>query len=160
MASAYPAAAALSEVFSELQRAAGATERLLQLLQTTPQIAANATPQPLPEPPRGDLVFDSVVFDYPAGHARSALDHFSCHIRPGERVAIVGPSGAGKTTVFQLLLRFFDPQEGTISFDGLALPKVDPKALRARTGEITIFVARASGSTSVKSEKEVTIVNS
>ncbi len=142
------AAAALSEVFGEMQRAAGATERLLQLLWTRPQIAPNATPRPLPEPPRGELVFDNVVFDYPAGHERSALDHFSCHIRPGERVAIVGPSGAGKTTVFQLLLRFFDPQEGRITFDGVPLPEADPKALRARTGlvpqEPVIFSATAA----------------
>ncbi len=126
--------AALSEVFGELQRAAGATERLLDLLRSKAEITAPAEPQPLPVPARGEIVFDNVVFHYPAGRDRSALDGFSARIAPGERVAIVGPSGAGKTTVFQLLLRFFDPQSGQITFDGVPLTAADPEELRARIG--------------------------
>jgi ATP-binding cassette subfamily B protein len=128
------AAAALSEVVGELQRAAGATERLLDLLRSAPQITAPTDPRPLPEPARGEIAFEDVRFHYPAGHRRSALDGFSATIRPGERVAIVGPSGAGKTTVFQLLLRFYDPQEGAISFDGVPLSVAAPEDLRGRIG--------------------------
>jgi ATP-binding cassette subfamily B protein len=128
------AAAALSEVVGELQRAAGATERLLDLLRCAPQITAPDHPHPLPDPARGEIVFDQVRFRYPAGHRRAALGPFSATISPGERVAIVGPSGAGKTTVFQLLLRFYDPQEGKITFDGVPLSDASPEDLRARIG--------------------------
>ena len=128
------AAAALSEVWGELQRAAGATERLLDLLRSAPEIIAPEEAVELPVPPRGEIQFENVIFHYPAGHDRSALDGFSAIISPGERVAIVGPSGAGKTTVFQLLLRFFDPQEGRVTFDGVPLADADPEALRARIG--------------------------
>ena len=128
------AAAALSEVYGELQRAAGATERLLDLLRSAPEIVAPLEPVELPRPPRGDIDFKDVVFHYPAGHDRSALDRFTARVAPGERVAIVGPSGAGKTTVFQLLLRFFDPQGGGVTFDGVSLSAVDPEDLRRRIG--------------------------
>jgi ATP-binding cassette subfamily B protein len=128
------AAAALSAVWGELQRAAGATERLLDLLRSAPEIVAPEEATRLPTPPRGEIRFEKVIFHYPAGHDRSALDGFSATVSPGERVAIVGPSGAGKTTVFQLLLRFFDPQEGRVTFDGVPLAEADPEALRARIG--------------------------
>jgi ATP-binding cassette subfamily B protein len=128
------AAAALSEVVGELQRAAGATERLLDLLRSVPQITTPSDPRPLPQPARGAIAFENVRFHYPAGHRRSALDGFSATIHPGERIAIVGPSGAGKTTVFQLLLRFYDPQEGKIAFDGVPLAEAAPEDLRGRIG--------------------------
>ena len=123
---------ALSEVVGELQRAAGATERLLELLATRSDIVAPANPMPLPEPPVGAVAFDDVTFRYPTRPERPALDHFSLDVAPGETVALVGPSGAGKTTVFQLLLRFYDPQGGAITLDGVNLRAADPQALRGR----------------------------
>ena len=141
------AAGAISEVIGDLQRAAGATERLLELLQTEPDIAAPAAPTPLPEPPRGEVRFDRVVFHYPARPDRSALQDFDLAVAPGEKVALVGPSGAGKTTVFQLLLRFYDPQRGRVLLDGVDLRAADPKDLRARIGlvpqEPVVFSADA-----------------
>ncbi len=141
------AAGALSEVIGDLQRAAGATERLLDLLETEPDIAAPTSPVPLPEPARGAVGFEDVVFQYPSRPDRSALENFDLKIEPGEKVAIVGPSGAGKTTVFQLLLRFYDPQHGRISLDGVDVRAADPQALRARIGlvpqEPVIFSADA-----------------
>ena len=128
------AAGALSEVIGDLQRAAGATERLMELLETEPDIAAPADPKPLPVPARGAARFENVVFKYPSRPDRSALDGFSLEVRPGEKLAIVGPSGAGKTTVFQLLLRFYDPAEGRITLDGVDLRDADPADLRARIG--------------------------
>jgi ATP-binding cassette subfamily B protein len=141
------AAGAFSEVIGDLQRAAGAVERLLDLLSVAPQIAAPASPVALPEPPRGAVAFESVVFHYPSRPERSALQGLSFSVAPGEKVAIVGPSGAGKTTIFQLLLRFYDPQGGTVRFDGVALPDADPAPLRARIGlvpqEPVVFSANA-----------------
>lgn len=128
------AAGALSEVIGDLQRAAGATERLMELLETEPDIAAPADPKPLPVPARGAARFENVVFKYPSRPDRSALDGFNLEVRPGEKLAIVGPSGAGKTTVFQLLLRFYDPAEGRITLDGVDLRDADPADLRARIG--------------------------
>ncbi|MCH8997399.1 MAG: ATP-binding cassette domain-containing protein [Proteobacteria bacterium] len=128
------AAGALSEVLGDLQRAAGATERLMELLATEPDIAAPADPKPLPVPARGAARFENVVFKYPSRPDRSALDGFDLEVRPGEKLAIVGPSGAGKTTVFQLLLRFYDPAEGRITLDGVDLRDADPADLRARIG--------------------------
>lgn len=128
------AAGALSEVLGDLQRAAGATERLMELLATEPDIAAPADPKPLPVPARGAACFENVVFKYPSRPDRSALDGFNLEVRPGEKLAIVGPSGAGKTTVFQLLLRFYDPSEGRITLDGIDLRDADPADLRARIG--------------------------
>ena len=128
------AAGALSEVIGDLQRAAGATERLMELLATEPDIAAPADPKPLPVPARGAARFEDVVFKYPSRPDRSALDGFDLEVRPGEKLAIVGPSGAGKTTVFQLLLRFYDPAEGRITLDGVDLRDADPADLRARIG--------------------------
>ena len=138
---------AISEVIGDLQRAAGATERLIELLRTEPEIAAPADPRPLPEPAQGALRFESVVFHYPSRPERSALEGFDLEVPPGEKLAIVGPSGAGKTTVFQLLLRFYDPQAGRITFDGVDLRETTPAALRARIGlvaqEPVIFSADA-----------------
>jgi ATP-binding cassette subfamily B protein len=123
---------ALSEVIGELQRAAGAAERLMELLATRPQITAPEAPKPFPEPPAGSVAFDNVTFHYPARPDTSALEGFNLRVAPGDTIAIVGPSGAGKTTVLQLLLRFYDCDSGTITLDGVELRDADPHALRAR----------------------------
>ena len=124
----------LSEVWGDLQRAAGATERLMELLAAEPLITVPAEPQALPSPVRGALTLDDVSFRYPARPEISALDGVSLAVRPGETVALVGPSGAGKTTILQLLLRFYDPKGGRISFDGVDITAMDPRDLRARLG--------------------------
>jgi len=123
---------AVSEVIGDLQRAAGATERLMELLATDPQIRAPASPQPLPDPPRGEVRFDNVSFHYPSRPDALALADFSLEVKPGETVALVGPSGAGKSTVLQLLLRYYDADAGTISLDGVDLRLTDPRSLRTR----------------------------
>ena len=122
---------ALSEVWGDLQRAAGATERLMELLGAQPEIRAPTEPLPLPRPLRGALSLEAVSFSYPARPDTPALDTFTLSVQPGETVALVGPSGAGKTTVFQLLLRFYDPQSGMLRLDGVALADADPQAVRA-----------------------------
>jgi len=126
------AVGALAEVIGELQQAAGATERLLELLGTTPKIENPATPITLPEPPRGEVVFDDVCFAYPTRPDQPALDHFSLRVEPGQTIALVGPSGAGKSTVFNLLLRFNDPQQGSVSIDGVDLREADIGQFRSR----------------------------
>lgn len=140
-------AASLSQVWGEVQRAAGATERLLELLGTHPVITTPATPLPMPEPPQGRLHLDAVAFRYPSRPDEHALDGFSLAIEPGETVALVGPSGAGKSTVFKLLLRFYDPARGSIRLDGIDLREADPQAARGRIGlvpqETVIFSANA-----------------
>jgi ATP-binding cassette, subfamily B, bacterial len=113
--------AALSEIWGELQRAAGATERLAELLGAADTVNDPARPVPLPRPAKGDIRFEGVTFRYPSRPDQSALAGIDLHVRPGETVALVGPSGAGKTTVIQLLLRFYDPQEGRICLDGIPL---------------------------------------
>ena len=128
------AVGALSEFTADMQRALGASERLVELLNAEPKIAPPATPTPLPSPPRGAVAFDDVRFFYPARPDAPALDAFSLTIAPGERVALVGPSGAGKTTVFQLLLRFHDPETGAIKVDGVDLRSADPADVRGRIG--------------------------
>jgi len=142
------AVGALSEVIGDLQRAAGACERLLELLETPPDLAVKATPTPLPQPPRGEVSFEHVTFHYPSRPDRAALEDFSFSVGAGETVALVGPSGAGKTTVFQLLLRFYDPATGTIRLDGVDLRDADPTALRGRIGLVpqdpVIFAADAA----------------
>src|SRR5947208_2211653 len=122
----------ISEVIGDLQRAAGATERLFELLEIAPVIRAPANPAPLPMPARGNVSFDAVTFYYPSRPDAAALDNFSLHIAPGEKIALVGPSGAGKTTVFALLLRFYDPQRGVVRIDGVELKAADPLEVRGR----------------------------
>jgi len=135
----------ISEVLGDLQRAAGATERLFELLAVVPDIQAPAHPVPLPSPSHGTVMFDAVTFRYPSRPDTPALDAFSLDVRAGENVALVGPSGAGKTTVFQLLLRFYDPQSGHVRVDGVDVRSADPRALRGRLAvvpqEPVIFAA-------------------
>jgi len=123
---------AISEVVGDLQRAAGAAERLLELLDTAPRIAAPPSPVSLPDPPRGSVRFEAVTFNYPSRPGIAALDGFDLDVAPGESVALVGPSGAGKTTVVQLLLRFYDPDAGTVRLDGVDVRDADPQAVRSR----------------------------
>ena len=138
--------AALAEMWGELQRAAGAMERTVELLESRPSIVTPATPVALP-PGRGEIVFEHLSFNYPSRPDTRALDDFDLTIAPGETVAFVGPSGAGKSTVFQLLLRFFDPASGRILIDGVDIAAADPQAVRARVGlvpqETMIFGASA-----------------
>jgi ATP-binding cassette subfamily B protein len=107
-------------------------ERVGELLDARPGVAAPPSPTPLPVPPRGEVAFSDVTFAYPGRPELPALKGFSLHVRPGERVALVGPSGAGKSTVFRLLLRFYDPQSGLIRLDGVDLRDADPVEVRAR----------------------------
>jgi len=123
---------AVSEVAGELQRAAGATERLMELLDTRSDIAPPAAPEPLPEPPKGTVELNGVTFCYPSRPLDPALRHLDLRVESGERVALVGPSGAGKTTIFQLLLRFYDPQSGTVMIDGVDVRSADPLEVRRR----------------------------
>ncbi len=125
------AVGALSEVWGELQRAAGATERLVELVEAVDPIRVPARPVPPAEPARGTVAFGNVAFRYPARPTISALEDISFTVRAGETVALVGPSGAGKTTIFQLLLRFYDPQSGRVTLDGVDIAGMDPAALRA-----------------------------
>ena len=128
------AVGAISEVFGQLKRASGASERIRELLSTPTEIAAPAHPAALPtgNDAQGDIVFDRVTFSYPTRPQSKALTDFSLAVKPGEVVALVGPSGAGKSTVFQLLLRFYDPKAGTISIDGVDVKSADLNALRER----------------------------
>lgn len=123
---------ALSEVAGELLRAAGATERLLELLNTQPVISPPVAPVALPEPPHGKLELSNVTFCYPSRPETKALNQLSLTLQPGQKVALVGPSGAGKSTLLQLLLRFHDPQTGSICFDGIDIREADPRELRRR----------------------------
>ncbi|HKU86471.1 MAG TPA: ABC transporter transmembrane domain-containing protein [Casimicrobiaceae bacterium] len=124
------AVGSISEVVGDLQRAAGATERLFELLSAEAAIQAPAHPVPMPAHGRGALNFDGVTFHYPSRPDAPALDRFSLDVRASEKVALVGPSGAGKTTVFQLLLRFYDPQKGVVRIDGVDLAMADPRDVR------------------------------
>ncbi|HTR57534.1 MAG TPA: ABC transporter transmembrane domain-containing protein [Casimicrobiaceae bacterium] len=139
------AAGTISEVIGDLQRAAGATERLFELLAVEPAIRAPEHPIELPEPASGKVAFEAVTFHYPSRPDAAALADFSLRVGAGEKVALVGPSGAGKTTVFQLLLRFYDPQRGAVTIDGVDLRAADPAALRTRIAlvpqEPVIFAA-------------------
>jgi ATP-binding cassette subfamily B protein len=125
--------AVLGEVYGELLRAAGATERLMELLDSRSPIASPAQPVHAPLPQAGTAIeFETLTFHYPSRPAQAALRDFTLRVAPGETVALVGPSGAGKTTVFQLLLRYYDPGSGTIRLDGVPLPQFALHELRAR----------------------------
>ncbi|MGE5094470.1 MAG: ABC transporter transmembrane domain-containing protein [Betaproteobacteria bacterium] len=127
----------LAEVYGELQRAAGASERLLELLATESNIRVPPDPLPLPVPARGQVALEEVTFHYPSRPGTAALDRFSLVVDPGEVVALVGPSGAGKTTVFQLLLRFYDPDRGCVRIDGVDARRADPQELRSRIAVVS-----------------------
>ncbi len=127
------ALAELSQVWGEVSQAAGASERIMELLATQPKIAAPAAPAMLPDPARGEIAFENVHFAY-EGAGYPVLHGISLKVRPGERVAIVGPSGAGKSTLFALLMRFYDPTGGRILVDGVDVKTADPAALRERIG--------------------------
>jgi ATP-binding cassette, subfamily B, bacterial len=124
------AVGSLSEIWGQLQQAAGATERIEELLNTEPEIRAPINPVLLPRALVGEIEFENVSFDYPSRPDKAALESFSLTIQPGETVALVGPSGSGKSTVFRLLLRYFDPQLGRIKLDGVDITHVDPTDLR------------------------------
>ncbi|TGQ07043.1 ATP-binding cassette domain-containing protein [Mesorhizobium sp. M4B.F.Ca.ET.215.01.1.1] len=138
---------ALSEVWGELAQAAGAAERLTEILAEKPAIQPPADPRPLPAKAKGAISFDDVSFSYPARPDRAAVHGLSFQVKPGETVAIVGPSGAGKSTVFSLILRFYDPETGRIVIDGVDLREADPAAIRQRIAivpqDVTIFAASA-----------------
>ncbi len=138
--------AALSEVWSEVQRAAGATERLMELLDIEPKIKAPDNPVPMLRPANGRVEFRNCTFCYPTRPEVLALDRLSFMVEPGERVALVGPSGAGKTTVFQLLLRFYDPQSGAIIFDGVNIADASPHDVRKRISVVQQNAVIFSGS--------------
>jgi len=122
----------LGEVWNDIQRAAGAMERLMELLHMQSDIEIPQKPVALPEAGRGHIQIKDICFNYLSRPTMKALEHFSLEINPGETVALVGPSGAGKSTVFQLLLRFYDPQSGQILMDGVDIKQADPEAVRQR----------------------------
>jgi ATP-binding cassette, subfamily B, bacterial len=124
----------LSEVWGDVQRAAGAAAAITELLDSVADIRVPPAPVALPDPVRGVVTFEDVGFRYPASPDRSALQGFTIPVAPGETVALVGTSGAGKTTVFQLLLRFYDPQHGAVRIDGVDLRAADPAEVRKRIG--------------------------
>jgi ATP-binding cassette, subfamily B, bacterial len=140
-------AAALTEMWGELQRAAGAMERIVELLQAQPVILAPPTPVEFPSRVKGALRFDNVSFHYPSRPDSAALANFSLDVQPGETIAFVGPSGAGKSTTFQLLLRFYDPDSGRISIDERQLSNARPQDIRTQIGlvpqETVLFGASA-----------------
>mgnify|MGYP002783856270 CR=1 FL=1 len=139
---------ALTEVWAEVQRAGGGMQRIADLLGEEAKITAPAVPTPLPSPVRGAIRFEGVRFHYPTRPDDAALDGLDLDVGPGETVALVGPSGAGKSTVLQLLLRFFDPQQGRITLDGIDLRALDPQALRGTIALVPqdpmIFAATAA----------------
>jgi ATP-binding cassette, subfamily B, bacterial len=138
---------ALTEVYGDLLRGAGAAGRLAELLREEPEIKAPAHPRPLPSPGRGALEYRGVTFRYPTRREVSALHDFSLSVAPGETLAVVGPSGAGKSTLFQLAQRFYDPEAGAVLLDGVPLPEADPGEIRGRIAMVPqdtiIFAASA-----------------
>ncbi|MFY0398268.1 ABC transporter transmembrane domain-containing protein [Brevundimonas naejangsanensis] len=140
------AVGALGESWGDVQKAAGAMERIDELMRATPAIAPPASPVALPQPPRGEVSMSAVDFAYPGRPDLPALKGFSLTVRPGETVALVGPSGAGKSTVFRLLLRFYDPQSGLVSVDGVDVRAADPVAVRNRFAWVSQEAPLFSGS--------------
>ncbi len=138
---------ALSEVWGELSQAAGAAERLSELLATEPDIDVPANPVALPSPAIGSVSLDDVAFAYPTRLEQNIVSGLTLDIEPGETVALVGASGAGKSTIFNLILRFYDPSHGTVRLDGVDVSKADPQAVRQRIGlvpqDTTIFAMSA-----------------
>jgi len=141
------AAASLSEMWGEVQRAAGAMERLVELQHAVPTIVSPEHPVPMPSPGRGEIRFENVTFRYPSRPESPALADFDLRIQPGETVAFVGPSGAGKSTALQLLLRFYDPSIGHVRIDGVDIATADPGQVRRRIGlvpqDTVLFAANA-----------------
>lgn len=139
--------AALSEIWGELQRAAGATERLVELLEVRDSVSDPDQPKALPKPVRGEIAFDNVSFRYPSRPDVSTLEGINLTVKAGETVALVGPSGAGKSTIIQLLLRFYDVNGGKISLDGVALDETSRENLRQELALVpqdpVIFAASA-----------------
>jgi ATP-binding cassette subfamily B protein len=136
----------LSEVWGQIQKASGAAARLAEMIDASPAIRAPAHPAPLPFPPRGEVMFDKVRFAYPGRGGPPALNGFTLKVRPGERVALVGPSGAGKSTVLRLLLRFYDPDSGSVRIDGVDLRDADPAQARSRLALVAQEAPLFSGS--------------
>jgi ATP-binding cassette subfamily B protein len=126
--------AQMSELWGELQRAGGAADRLRELLDERPSVADPAIPALMPQPPQGRVSFERVTFHYPARPDHAALQDFSLDVAPGETIALVGPSGAGKTTVLQLLLRFYDPLSGVVRLDGIDVSRAALADVRSRIG--------------------------
>jgi ATP-binding cassette subfamily B protein len=137
----------LSQVWGEVSAAAGASERLFELLRLKPAIVPPPHPKALPVPPRGDIAFENVRFAYPTRPEAFVLDDVSFTVRAGEKIAVVGPSGAGKSTLFHLLLRFYDPVSGMVSVDGVPVNDADPNDVRSRIAlvpqDVTVFAASA-----------------
>jgi ATP-binding cassette subfamily B protein len=131
----------LAEVWGEISQASGAAERLTEILAVVPEIRSPVNPVPLPVPARGAVDFDSVTFAYASRPDVSALRDFSVHVKPGETVGLVGPSGAGKTTIFNLLLRFYDPTSGHVRVDGVDVASADLDELRRRISLVPQDVA-------------------
>jgi ATP-binding cassette subfamily B protein len=146
---------AVSEIIGELQRAAGATERLMELMSLEPTVIAPPDPILFTKRPQARLSFEHITFHYPSRPDEAALSNVSFRIEPGETVAIVGPSGAGKSTIFQLLLRFYDPQFGIIRIDGHDLRTLDPKQWRSHIGLVPQdpVIFSADGWTNIRTGK-------
>jgi len=140
------AVGSLGEVWGDVQKAAGAMDRISELLAARPAIASPPAPRPMPRPARGEIAFAQVVFAYPGRRDLRALNGFDLSVRSGERVALVGPSGAGKSTVLRLALRFYDPQSGVVRIDGVDVREADPAEVRARIALVAQDAPMFSGS--------------
>jgi ATP-binding cassette subfamily B protein len=136
----------LSEVWGQIQKASGAAARIAEMIDARPHIRAPDRATPMPKPARGEVRFEDVRFSYPGRSGPPALNGFSLHARPGERVALVGPSGAGKSSVLRLLLRFYDPDAGSVRIDGVDLRDADPREVRARLALVAQDAPLFSGS--------------